>query len=296
MTVRAEVDAARSRLQRAGLEPEGAGHDAEVLARAVLGWDKATYLAHGRSAAPSGFRDIFASMLERRVRREPVSLILGHREFWGLDFEVTPAVLTPRPETEILVEEAVRSVNRQSCESPHVVDVGTGSGCIAVAIARETHRCRITAIDVSRRALAVARRNITRHGVADRVSLVCASLLDGVAAQPNVIVANLPYIPRPDVETLPPEVREFEPRIALAGGDDGLDAIRRLISISSVRLACGGTLIVEFGMGQADAILRYVSGFANLKVVRLGHDLQGLARVAVIERMALGDTLPTSSS
>ena len=287
-TVHTEVDRARSRLQRAGIEPEAAGHDAEVLARAALGWDKATYIAHRRVAAPNGFRDRFVSMLERRARREPVSLILGHREFWGLEFEVTSAVLTPRPETEILVEEALQALSRQSCQRPYVVDVGTGSGCVAVAIAREDRRCRIAATDVSRRALAVARRNVARHGVVERVSLVCASLLDGVAGRPDVIVANLPYIPRSELETLPPEVRKFEPQAALAGGDDGLDTIRRLIAVSNARLADGGTLVLEFGIGQADVVRRHVSGFRHLNVVRLRRDLQGITRAAVIERTTGG--------
>ena len=285
-TVQAQVNAGRSRLRQAGLEFDAAGRDAEVLARAALGWDKATYLTHGRSAPPHGFCDRYVSMLQRRIRREPVSLILGHREFWGLDFEVTSDVLTPRPETELLVEEAVWYLSRQMGQTPHVVDVGTGSGCVAVAIAREVRRCRITATDVSPHALPVARRNIIRHRVADRVSLVCGPLIDGVVGQPDVIVANLPYVPQSELETLPPEVREFEPWVALAGGHDGLNTIRRLIDVSNERLKEGGVLIIEFGIGQVDAIRHYVSRFHKLTVVRIRRDLQGIIRAAVIERNA----------
>ena len=284
-TVHTEVNTARARLQLSGLDPEAAWRDAEVLARAALGWDKATYLAHGGSITPLGFRDRSLPMLDRRARHEPVSLIIGQREFWGLEFDVTPDVITPRPETELVVAEALQCMRRCSNRTLQVVDVGTGSGCIAVAIAHEDTRCQITATDVSLHALAVARRNAIKHGVARRVSFVCASLLDGIAVVPKIIVANLPYVPTFDLETLPPDVREFEPPVALAGGADGLETIRRLVDVSSAHLETGGMLVVEFGMGQGALLRRHVSGHPGLRMVRVRRDLQDLDRVAVIEAL-----------
>ena len=287
-TVHAEVAAARARLRHAGFDTDAAGTDAEVLARAALGWDLATYVARGRSAPPAAFRDRYRSMLERRTRREPVSLIIGRREFWGLDFEVTPDVLTPRPETELVVEEALRALDRQRTLSPRLIDVGSGSGCLAVAIARERPHVRITATDVSLRALRVARRNARRHGVAKRIAWVATSLLDGVGTRPDVIVANLPYVADDDFPRLPPDVRDFEPQVALLGGGDGLDAIRRLLAAAGRQLRIRGALIIEFGFGQAGAIRAAVASVPGLALVHIRCDLGGIQRVAVIERQAAG--------
>ena len=284
-TVHRHVGAARSHLVEAGVPPDEAACDAEVLARSVLGWDRATYLLRGRVEAPSEFAHHYAAMLTRRARREPVSLITGQREFWGLDFEVTKHVLTPRPETELLVEEAVARLKHHLRSRPHVVDVGTGSGCVAIAIAREIRHACVTATDISEAALAVARRNADRHGVGDRIGWVCAPLLDGVEDTPDLIVANLPYVPEADIATLAPEVREFEPRVALDGGPDGLGTIRRLVDEARHQLTSGGHLILELGAGQATSVMRYVEEQAELVLVRLRDDLQGIPRIAIIQRI-----------
>lgn len=281
-TVRGHVEAARARLVSAGLERQEAGIDAEVLARNVLGWDRTTYLSDGRTEAPKDFPDRYHRLLERRARREPVSLIVGRREFWGLEFTVTPDVLTPRPETEILVEATLARVKEYD-HAPHVVDVGTGSGCVAIVIAQNT-AAQVTATDVSQAAITVARRNAERHGVSDRIRWVCAPLLDRVQDVPDVIVANLPYIPRAEISQLPPEVRVFEPHAALDGGLDGLELVTQLVDVAAQRLAAGGCLILELGLGQTVSLSRYLETRPELKIVKTEDDLQGVPRVVTMRR------------
>ena len=281
-TVRRHVDAARALLVSAGLEHQEAAVDAEVLARSVLGWDRATYLADGRAEPPGDFPNRYRSLLERRVKREPVSLITGHREFWGLDFDVTSDVLTPRPETEVLVEAALARLENYN-HTPHVVDVGTGSGCVAIVIAQQTD-AQVSATDVSEAAIAVAKRNAERHNVSERIRWVCAPLLDNIPETPDVIVANLPYIPRSDISKLPPEVRSFEPHTALDGGPDGLHLITQLIDAASHRLAVGGYLIVELGLGQTVALSRYLEARPELEIVATHEDLRGIPRVVSMRR------------
>ena len=282
-SVRGHVHAARARLISAGFEREDAAVDAEVLARSALGWDRATYFSDVRTEAPVDFADRYHRMLERRARREPVSLITGHREFWGLDFDVTSDVLTPRPETEILVEATLARIEENDRTQPHVVDVGTGSGCVAVVIARDS-RARVTATDVSPSAIAVARRNAERHDVSDRIRWVCAPLLEGVPETPDVIVANLPYIPRSDISSLPPEVREFEPHTALDGGPGGLQLIMQLVEVASSRLSAGGHLLLELGPGQAAVLSQHLEARPELEVVDVRDDLQDISRVMTIRR------------
>ncbi len=285
MTVVERVGAATSRLVAAGLPPDVAALDAEVLARHVLGWDRAAYLCGRRDAAPRGFGTAYDAALDRRAGREPVAAIVGRREFWGLELEVGPSVLTPRPETELLVEEALRLV-RGPRAAPLLADVCTGSGCVAIALATELPRARIIATDVSAAALAVARRNAARHGVDTRIAWVRTSCLDGVGAAPDVIVANPPYVADDDIAGLPPEVRDFEPRLALAGGRDGLDVVRRLLDAAARQLAPGGHLALELGSGQAPAVRGAVAVLPQLALVRVRRDLQGFARTLVVRRRA----------
>ena len=285
MTVVERVGAATSRLVAAGLPPDVAALDAEVLARHVLGWDRAAYLCNRRDAAPRGFGAAYDAALDRRAGREPVAAIVGRREFWGLELEVGPGVLTPRPETELLVEEALR-LARGPCAARLLADVGTGSGCVAIALATELPEARVIATDVSAAALAVARRNAAAHGVDARIAWVRTSCLDGVSAAPDVIVANPPYVPDDDIAGLPPEVRGFEPRLALAGGRDGLDVARRLLDAAAGQLVPGGHLALEVGSGQAPAVRDAVAARPGLALVRVRRDLQGIARTLVVRRQA----------
>ena len=284
-TVRGHVDAARARLVSQGLECQDAAIDAEVLARSVLGWDRATYLSDGRHEAPGDFLDRYHRLLERRARREPVSLITGRREFWGLDFEVTSEVLTPRPETELLVEATLARIEEHDRAQPHVVDVGTGSGCVAIVIAQNTG-AQVTATDISPGAIAVARRNAKRHDVGNRIRWVCAPLLNRVQDTPDVIVANLPYIPSSAISDLPPEVRAFEPHTALDGGPDGLQLVTLLVDVASHRLAVGGYLIVELGLGQTVSLSQYLDARTGLEIVDTRDDLRGIPRVMTMRRVS----------
>jgi release factor glutamine methyltransferase len=274
---------ARQVLTRAGLGLDEATLDAEVLARHVLGWDRARLVARWRDAAPAGFAGRLDMLVARRAAREPVAYITGHREFWGLDFEVTPDVLIPRPETELVIEEArlFAAEVRLPCSA---VDVGTGSGCIAIALAREFPGVQVTATDMSRAALAVARRNAERLGVADRLALVEADLLHGLRGTADLIVSNPPYVAAGDAPSLPPEVRLHEPGAALFGGDaDGLHIIRRLLASAATHLAPGGRLIMEFGFGQ-DGAVREAAQNSGWETLRVAPDLQAIPRVAVLRR------------
>ena len=284
------VAQARDCFARAGVAQVEAAADAEVLARHVLGWDRATYLARRRDPAPPGFEIGYAPLAARREDREPVSCITGRREFWGLSFAVGPAVLTPRPETELIVECALDLLGDRRDGPLAVADVGTGSGCLAVTLARELPRAAVTAVDISPAALAVARRNAAAHGVADRVACVEASLTDWLSASPadrgadgiDLLVANPPYVPTGELVSLPPEVRLHEPRIALDGGPDGLGPLRELLHAAPPRLSPDAHVVVEIGIGQADGLHALVEAAPGLRLDAIRRDLQNIPRTAVI--------------
>jgi release factor glutamine methyltransferase len=275
------LSAARQALVGAGVEAAEAALDAELLARDVLGWDRAALLTRRHDPVPPDFDRRYQARLARRARREPVAYILGHQEFWGLDFEVTHDVLIPRPETELIVEEAIRSGSEHGPYG-HIIDVGTGSGCLAVTLAVEFPSALVVATDLSAPALEIARRNAARHGVAGRVTFLTADLLDGVNVAADLIVSNPPYVPATDRAGLPPEVGQYEPAAALIGGDDGLSVIRRLFASAPRRLARNGSLIVEFGFGQ-EAQVRAIAETLGWSV-DVRHDLQSIPRVAVLRR------------
>lgn len=282
-TVADRIAAARERLQSAGIKAADAHLDAEVLARHALGWDRAALIARGREAEPDGFGDTFDELIARRAAREPVAQIRGTREFWGLDFEVSRDVLTPRPETENLVEEALAFAAEHPCR--RVVDVGTGSGCVAVAIAHSRPGLDVYAIDLSAEALAVARRNAARHGVDDRIVFLQGDLLAPLTERADLIVANPPYVPNRDAGHMQPEVVSHEPHMALFGGSGGLEIARRLVAQAPDHLAAGGRLIVEFGFGQ-EPELTDLAEDAGWRVIRVREDLQGIPRTLVLAREA----------
>jgi release factor glutamine methyltransferase len=282
-TLRDFVLAARPRLAAAGIEPTEAALDAALLARHVLGWDLAQFIAYETDLAPEGFPAAFESVVSRRERREPMSAIIRRREFWGLEFEVGPEVLAPRPETEIIVEEAIACLGhagRDDHPGPLIVDVGTGSGCLAVCLALAFPAGRVMATDISPAALSIAARNAQRHGVGDRVEFRRTSLVDGVTGPAALIVSNPPYIPAGDIAGLPPEVRVWEPLRALDGGLDGLEVIRALVAAAPRVLAPGGWLIMEFGFGQRAGVEDLMRG-SPLELVRITNDLQQIPRTLV---------------
>lgn len=220
-------------------------------------------------------------LVRRRAAAEPVAYLVGHREFFGLDFHVTPDVLIPRPETETLVVEALARVRGR--ERARVLDLGTGSGCIAVAVAANHPGAQVTAVDVSQRALAIAAENVARHGVGDRVRLVCGDLFDPLAAdeQFDLVLSNPPYVRRDELEHLQPEVRLHEPRLALVAGADGLELYRRIANGAPQRLAAGGALLVECSPEQGPVVGALFSAAAHLSDVRIVNDLAGMARLVI---------------
>ncbi|MDO8834640.1 MAG: peptide chain release factor N(5)-glutamine methyltransferase [Vicinamibacterales bacterium] len=276
---------ARRRLEEAGIAADEAAVDADVLARHALGgWERGQLIARMRDDAPATFPGTFGSLVERRARREPAAYIMGTREFWGLDIEVTPDTLVPRPETEAIVEETLA---RAAAVQTRIADVCTGSGCIAVALARWLPAARVVAADRSAGALRVACRNAARHGVGNRVFVVRADLLDGLQGPFDIIVANPPYVPAADVLTAQPEVRDFEPHAALDGGADGLDLIRRLVPAAARRLVDGGWLLFEFGVHQDADVRSIVAAEVLLQLTEILHDLAGIPRVAVARRIQI---------
>jgi release factor glutamine methyltransferase len=275
------VSAAADLLRRAGVPPDEASLDARLLAQQVLGWNALRYLADARKADSPQFAARFDALVERRARREPLAYITGEREFWGLPFEVTPAVLVPRPETEVIVEAALKRFADPDAELT-IADVCTGSGCLAVALAHERPRARVVATDVSAAALEVAARNASRHGVADRIRFVNGDLLEGIGTTFDLIVANPPYVPESDRGTLAPEVKDFEPPLALFAGADGLDVIRRLLAQAAQRLSPRGALLFEFGFGQSDRVRELVENQPTLALERIEKDLQSIDRIAIV--------------
>lgn len=293
MTIAEAIARGRDALVAAGVPPEEAPGDAEVLARHVLDWDLARLAISRRDPGPGGFQERYAELIARRCAREPVSQIVGHREFWGLAFEVTRDVLTPRPETELVVQAAL-----DLCRNPDavkvplplgpavIVDVGTGSGCIAIALAKELPRARFIASDISVAALNIARRNAARHGVGERIAFLHSGVIPPETAI-DVVVSNPPYIPRRDRDSLAPEVRHYEPDVALFGGDDGLDMYRALFD-GRAGLRENGRMILEVGYDQAAAV-RELAKPPQWKFERSYRDLQGYERVLVFRLLGTSE-------
>lgn len=284
MTLWQLVVAARERLTRAGIPPDQASIDAEVLARHVCGWDRATYLTRRDEALPAEKAAAYEARVRRREQREPVAYITGRREFWSLEFLVTPAVLIPRPESEFIIEAALSRL-RDRTRRWAIADVGTGSGCLAITLAHELPAAHVTATDISAAALSVARTNAQRLGVDTRVTFVETSLLGDAPGPFDLIVANPPYVPVSHRPTLSPDVRDHEPEQALYGaGDDGLDQARALLAQAPSRLAPGGVLLMEFGFTQAGAVRDALGRLPALEPMEILRDLQGHERTLVARR------------
>ena len=282
MTIHSRLSAARQRLREAGLAVSEADLSARLLAEHVLGWTRERLLIDGWDSEPDGFASQFDALVARRAAREPLPYIVGHRDFWHLNFEVTPAVLIPRHETELIVEAALGIVPPDTRAT--IADLCTGCGCVAVAIAHERPAARVIATDVSEVALAVARRNAVRLGVGDRVEIRHGDLLDPIDTACDLIVANPPYVVSGARPALQPEVRDHEPDVALFGGEDGLRLVARLVHDAPARIRSGGALVFEFGYGQDEEIEQLLSDSPDLTLVDIKRDLQGIARTAVARR------------
>lgn len=275
---------AQAQLVAAGSSPAEAAVDVPLFACTILGWDRVHLLTEQSAPPPPQLEPTFSSWIARRKTREPAAYIVGVREFWGLDFQVTPAVLIPRPETEFIVEEALELLDSFALETPKVADVGTGCGNLAVCLAHEVGGARVTATDVSRDALVIAGANARRYHVDDRIDFVETSFLDGVDDAFDLIVANPPYVRDGDGPGLARDVRH-EPDVALFGGPSGLRGIEGVLDAAVAKLRHGGWLVMEFGFGQEDDVRRLVSARPGLRLERVRADLQGLPRTAVIQRL-----------
>ena len=272
--------------------------EAELLYAEAAGWDRVRVLASGAEVPEFEVLARFEALLDRRLAHEPLAYILGRREFYGLTFEVGPGCLVPRPETETLVEAGLAAIR----EHPHarrlvrVADIGTGSGAVALSVAKHALQAKVFATDASTEALAWAGRNRTHLGLADRVVLVAGDLLEPLAEPLDVVLANLPYIPADEVERLPEVIRTHEPRLAVDGGDDGLELYRRFAEQLPSHLATGAyAVLVEVGSGQASFaadLLSRALGPADLDV-RYHRDLAGTRRVVEVRR---GYPAPSSAA
>jgi release factor glutamine methyltransferase len=257
--------------------------EAELMLRRLLGVDRARFFAEWNGQWPDCLDTWLSDWLKRRRDGEPLQYLLGDQEFFGRSFIVTPAVLIPRPETEILVEAVIREARAVFGGQPlHVVDVGTGSGAIAVTLALELPAARITAIDISEEALDVARENAVRHGVDGRIRWVCGEYLAPLLEEQDsadVLVSNPPYIPTEEISRLQKEVRDYEPRLALDGGSDGLDPYREMAR--QLRQWCGGPrrVFFEIGDGQGQDVRRILHDAFPGSEVRILPDLAGRDRV-----------------
>lgn len=271
------LEQGESRL-RGGPHPDRARPDAEALMRHLLQRDRAFLIAHGDSVMTAEGAVRYYALIDRRLNGEPIQYIAGEAEFYGLPFRVTHNVLIPRPETEHSVEKVLELA--AGFAAPRIVDVGTGSGAIAVAVAHALPAALVTATDLSAAAVAIARENAARNGVAGRVRFVEGDLLAPVAREQfDIVVANPPYVAQGDREALAVEVREFEPSMALFAGREGMEIYRRLIPQAFAVLAPGGWVVLEIGCGQEQAVraLLQDAGFADIAFTA---DLQGIPRVA----------------
>ena len=260
--------------------------DATLLLTHALGVSRATLRAHPERAIDRDQQAAFQRLIERRLRFEPIQYILGEQEFYGLPLRVTPAVLIPRPETELLVEAVAARLPPRNGEPERplrIADVGTGSGAIALALAHLLPRASVTALDLSPEALALARQNAAALGLGARIRFVASDLLDAVVTEPAfaAIVSNPPYIPEADAPTLHPQVRDFEPSQALFAGPTGLEVYERLIPKSASLLVAGGLLALEIGHGQKPRIAELLTFWDHVEFL---DDLQQIPRVALARR------------
>ena len=291
MRVRDALRQAREKLRASGVED--AGFEAEYLLRSSLGCTREQLLLALDSDVSSSDQLRFDSIIGRRAAGEPSAYITGHKEFYGLDFKVDPRALIPRPETELLVEFALEFVARRTSrvEALNIAEVGVGCGAITIALAMNLSGARVTATDISPAALKLASENVSRHGVEDRVTLLEGDLLQDVSGPIDILVSNPPYIPSSQVDILPREIRDHEPRVALDGGEDGITVIERLIRQAKEKLRPGGAMFVEIGWDLGDRALARSLELWPESEVSITPDLACLDRVLTL-RSPIGAAQP----
>jgi len=251
MTIATLLRDAASALAQAGV-PEPV-RESSTLLRFALKKDRVFLISHPEYELTDRELSAFNEALERRVRREPLQYITGRQEFYGLEFTVTPGVLIPRPETEMLVAKGIELLGES--DAPRFAEIGVGSGCISISILANVRAARAAASDISPAAIEVARRNAIDNFVSDRITLIESDLFAGFGRERfELIVSNPPYVPAAEMDGLQPEVLAFEPRTALTDGADGLTIIERIVDQAPAFLSAGGSLVLEFGFGQADRV------------------------------------------
>ncbi len=255
--------------------------DAEVLLAETLGMDRVGLYIHFDQPLKPDELARFKKFILRRLRREPIAYILGKREFWSLPFKVTPDVLIPRPETEILVSEALKTLAHLEGKALHILEIGTGSGAISIALAKGLPMARVVATDLSAKALSVAEENALQNGVREQIHFLQGDLFQPLqkGEKFELVIANPPYIPREQFPSLMPEVRDFEPRIALDGGVNGLDFFRRALPLVRKFLHSAGWFLAEMGAGQDQEILKIAEKIPDLNSFDFIKDLAGIKRV-----------------
>ena len=283
MTVLEALNWATGRLKEG--EIENPRLNAELLLAYSLGLNREGFYIHLRDPVGETETKAMEELVRRRLSGEPLQYILGCQEFWSIDIRVDPRVLIPRPDTELLVEQALLALSRMESErDPTVLEIGTGSGAIAIAIAREVRNAFVFASDISGEAVQTARSNAGEAGVSGRIAFIHGDLFNPfrclAGREPfDIILSNPPYIVRSEIEHLAKEVRDFEPTLALDGGEDGIEVHRRLISHSPKYLRRGGWLLLEVGQGQAEKVSRILDMDGKFGLIEPVRDLSGIERV-----------------
>jgi release factor glutamine methyltransferase len=271
-------------LELAASGSDSARLDADVLLMHSLGIERARILSHPERTVSRRQQRDFSDLIERRKKGEPVSYILGKKEFWSLDFKVTPDVLIPRPETECLIEEVLRHYSASS-GGLRICDIGTGSGIIAIALAKELPGISVSATDISPDALAVATDNAIRHGVSEKIVFFETDILAGVPGNFDVICSNPPYISEEDYPSLPEGIRHFEPKVALLSQEKGLAMHRKIIAEGAHRLNAGGRIFIEIGEGQKEAVASFFGEEGVYCDIACRKDYSGTERVVSARRV-----------
>ncbi len=282
MILREALQSAVQTLLRKGIDDASA--EAELLLGHVLGMSKTQLHTEPEKVLTSTEISQLWSLIQRRLNHEPAAYILGHCEFYGIDLYLNCHTFIPRPETELLVEQAVELAHRISRPGKRITiaDVGTGCGAIAVNLAIALPQAQIYAVDISARALQVAEMNCQRHAVSSHVELLLGNLLEPLSERVDMIVANLPYIKDCEFEDLSPDIIDFEPTSALAGGLNGLDKIRLILEQMPGKLKCGGCFLLEIGKGQGEPVTSLIEGYFPKASIELIPDLGGIERVVKV--------------
>jgi release factor glutamine methyltransferase len=308
ITVTNTLETATQQLARAGCDTPKL--DAEVLLAHTLNTERSRLYLYPNAVLTPQQLDDFGQLINRRAVREPVAYLTGHKEFFGLDFLVNRHALIPRPETELLVETVLLNqqlrINPAPFQAPRgaatperrsqtglerkdrlfIADIGAGSGCIAVTLAKHLTRANVIAADISGQAIALARQNAARHQVSDRVHFVISNLLASLAGPFDIIVSNPPYVSQPDLLACMPEVAHYEPRLALAGGADGLEIINKLLTQAKTKLKSNGCLLVEIGWNQGEAVKNLARRYLPEATIEVKKDLAHLDRLLVVHHQA----------